>query len=81
MDIEIYGVSAVLLIVGLVGLAKNMGFKAKYGGVLAVFLGLLFSFGYTFFNETSVFRAIIIGLALGLSAAGFYSTQKNVRNL
>ena len=79
MDIEIYGVSAVLLIIALVELAKNIGFNSKYGGVLAVALGLLASLGYTFFQETEVFKSIVLGLALGLSAAGLYSTQKNMR--
>ena len=73
MDIEIFGVSAVLLIIALVNLAKSAGFNSKYGGILAVLLGILTSVGYSFF------KAIITGLALGLSAAGLYSTQKNVR--
>lgn len=79
MDLEIYGVSAVLVIIGLVQLAKSVGFNSKYGGVLAVVLGVAASLGYTFFNEVEAFKAVIIGLALGLSAAGLYSTQKNAR--
>lgn len=79
MDLELYGTSAVLVIIGLVGLAKSIGFNSKYGGILAVLLGVAASVGYSFFNETEIFRAIVIGLALGLSAAGLYSTQKNVR--
>jgi pyruvate/2-oxoglutarate/acetoin dehydrogenase E1 component len=79
MDLEIYGVSAVLIIIGIVQLAKSVGFNSKYGGVLAVVLGVTASFGYTFFNETNYFKAIIVGLALGLSAAGLYSTTKNAK--
>jgi len=79
MDIEIFGVSAVLLIMALVNLAKSVGFNSKYGGILAVVLGILTSVGYSFFQDTLTFKAIITGLALGLSAAGLYSTQKNIR--
>ncbi len=79
MDIEIYGVSAVLVIIGIVQLAKSVGFNSKYGGILAVVLGLVASCGYTFFSETDIFKAVITGLALGLSAAGLYSTAKNAR--
>lgn len=79
MDLEIYGVSAVLVIIGLVQLAKSVGFNSKYGGVLAVVLGVAASVGYTLFSETNVFKAVVIGLALGLSAAGLYSTTKNAK--
>jgi len=79
MDIEIYGISAVLLIIALVNLAKSAGFKSKYGGLLAVALGVLASVGYTFYQDTLTYEAIVTGLALGLSASGLYSTQKNIR--
>ncbi len=77
MDLEIYGVSAVLVIIGLVQLAKQVGFNSKYGGVLAVVLGLAVSLGYAYWAEVTAFKAVITGLALGLSAAGLYSTAKN----
>lgn len=79
MNVEIYGISAVLLIIGVVQLAKNAGFPTKYAGLLAVIFGVVASVGYTFFYETEFFKAIVTGLALGLSAAGLYSTQKNIR--
>lgn len=79
MDLELYGVSAVLVIIGLVQLAKSVGFNNKYGGILATVLGVGVSLGYTFFNEADIFQAIVTGLAIGLSAAGLYSTTKNAR--
>lgn len=79
MDLEIYGISAVLLIMGIVQLAKNVGFPSKYAGVLSVGMGVLASVGYTLFQETEIFKTLVIGLALGLSASGLYSTQKNAR--
>ncbi|NLW08046.1 MAG: hypothetical protein GX039_08765 [Clostridia bacterium] len=79
MDMEIYGISAVLLIMGIVQLAKNAGFPSKFAGLLAVAIGILASVGYTMFQEAELFRALVTGIALGLAAAGLYSTQKNVR--
>jgi len=77
--VEIYGVSVVMLIVGLVQMAKGAGFPSKYAGLLAVALGVIASVGYTLFQDTPVFKAVIIGLAMGLSASGLYSTQKSIR--
>lgn len=42
MDMELYGVSAVLIIMGLVQLIKGLGLPAKYAGLVAVALGLGF---------------------------------------
>jgi hypothetical protein len=79
MDMELYGISAVVIIVGLVQLAKSIGFNSQYGGLLAMGFGLAISLGYTYYSEVGIFKAVVMGLALGLSAAGLYSTQKNVR--
>jgi ABC-type uncharacterized transport system permease subunit len=77
VNIELYGVSAVVLIIGLVELAKQIGFPAKFAGVLAVGFGLAVSLGYAYLAEQVAFEAVITGLALGLSAAGLYSATKN----
>ncbi len=77
MDIELYGISAVILIVGLVQLIKGLGLPAKYAGLASVVLGLIVSIGQAYLAEQVAFEAVIIGLAIGLSAAGLYSTAKN----
>lgn len=77
MDMELYGVSAVLIIMGLVQLVKGLGLPAKYAGLVAVTLGLVVSLGFAYWAELAAFQAVITGLALGLSAAGLYSTTKN----
>ncbi len=77
MNLELYGVSAVILIIGLVQLAKQIGYPPKYAGLLAVGLGLAVAVGYSYFSGQILFEAVIKGLALGLSAAGLYSTAKN----
>lgn len=77
MELEIYGVSAVILIMALVQVAKMMGFNKKKAGLLSLALGVAISIGYTFYQEAEIFRAIVIGLALGASATGLYSAAKN----
>jgi hypothetical protein len=60
MDLEIYGVSAVLVIIGLVQLVKSVmpDNLHKYGGILAVALGLGASYGYTFSVKQKCFRRL-----------------------
>ena len=78
MDFELIGgIAAVPIIIGLVQLLKSIGFPAKYAGVLAVGLGLAASLGYTYFQAEPWYEAAVMGLAVGLSAAGLYSATKN----
>ena len=81
MDLEMYGVSAVLIIIGLVQLAKSAGLPSKWAGLVAVTLGVVASVCFTLWGEVPVYKAVIVGLALGLSAAGLWSTQKATRGL
>lgn len=76
LDLEIFGVSAVLVIIGLVQLAKALGLPTRFAGVAAVILGVLASLGYTYYAEAPWLQAVVIGLAIGLSAAGLYSGAK-----
>lgn len=76
MDLEIFGISVVLVIIGLIQLAKNVGLPTRYAGVAAVVLGVLASLGYAYFAESTWLQALFVGLALGLSAAGLYSAGK-----
>jgi hypothetical protein len=69
---------AVLVVMGVVQLAKALGFPSRFSGLLAVALGLVISLGYTYFSETPWFTTLIRGLAVGLSATGLYSTVKHV---
>ncbi len=76
MDMEFFGVSAVLVVVGLVQLAKTLGFPRRYGGLMAVVLGVVASIGYTYQADAQWLQALFVGLAIGLSAAGLYSGSK-----
>jgi TctA family transporter len=78
MDIELIGgISAVLIIVGLIQALKNFGLDTKMAPVVAIILGLATSFGLSYYRETKAFEAVVLGLAVGLSAVGLYSGTKN----
>ncbi len=78
MDIELIGgISAVLIIVGLIQALKNFGLDTKMAPVVAIILGLATSFGLSYYGETKAFEAVVLGLAVGLSAVGLYSGTKN----
>ena len=79
MDLEIYGVGAVALIVSLVAVAKKAGFPSKYGGLLALVIGLALAFSYGSVEGWPPVRSIVTGAVVGLMASGAYSTQKNAR--
>lgn len=78
MDLELIGnISAVVIIIGIIQVFKAFGLETKLAPVVAIVLGLAMSFGYSFYGETKVFEAVVVGLALGLSAVGLYSGTKN----
>jgi len=71
------GVAASGVIVGLVQLAKTLGFPSKYAGLLSVGIGLIVTVVYSFFRDSTWYHVVIMGLALGLVAAGGWSTVKS----
>lgn len=82
MDLQLFGgIIAVFIIMSIVELVKNVTPQElyKYSGLLAVFLGLLISIGYTLLKEMELYKAVIVGMALGLSASGLYSITKSVK--
>lgn len=79
---EFYGVFVVPLIVGIVGVLKQLGLKQKIAGLVAWLVGVFFGLLYGWVDgDWSFAKAIIVGSAMGLSASGLYSTQKNVRSM
>jgi len=70
---ELYGVAVVPLIIAAVQVAKSLGLPNKYAALVAWGLGL--AVGFAVF-QTAYLEAIIVGSALGLSAAGLYSVGR-----
>ena len=67
------------LIVAVVQLAKGLGCPDRYAPLVAVVLGLLTAFGAVAaipFPPQHPFISVLIGLGIGLGAAGLYSGAK-----
>jgi len=71
------GIAASGIIVGLVQLAKTLGFPTKFAGLLSVGMGLIMAVVYSFFRDTTWFQVVVLGLGLGLTASGGWSTVKS----
>lgn len=71
---QLYDVAIIPLILGVVELFKRSGLPAKYAPLIAVIFGLLFSIAYL---DIPTKESIIVGLVIGLSASGLYSSTKN----
>ena len=79
---ELYGVAIVPLIIGMVSLINQLGINKKYAGLVAWVIGLALGLAYGLTEGGwSVLESIIIGSAVGVSATGLYSAQKNVRQI
>jgi len=70
------GIPAVLLIMGIAELIKNLGFNPKFIPVVNLVLGLVAGIGL---NTDDIVKGIFVGLAVGLSASGLYSGVKNTK--
>jgi hypothetical protein len=66
MGFELYGIGAVALCMALVGLAKKVGFPARYSPLLAVGIGV--AEGLTVYGSTDVTQGIVLGIAAGLAS-------------
>lgn len=75
MPEDLYGIGIVPLIIAFVALLRSLGLNPKWGGVVAAALGIAAGF-LVYPGEPA--RSVVVGLALGLSASGLYSTGKAV---
>lgn len=80
MDSTYAGIVAVPLIVGLVEVCKRAGLPERFAPLMSMALGLGLSLGYMATTVVgtgpSPMDAVVVGLALGLSASGLYSSSK-----
>lgn len=78
MDITIIeGVGALGLVIALVQLVKALGFPSRFAGLLAIGVGVATTVSLALYGDSDLYKAVIAGLVLGLSAAGLWSTTKN----
>jgi hypothetical protein len=71
----LYGVLVVPAVIGLVQVAKDVGMPARLAPALAVALGILAGLAEYSSSHYAWIQPTVIGIALGLSAVGLYSTS------
>lgn len=72
---QVYDVALIPLIIGLVQLLKTLGLRKKYLPLASLVLGLAGGLFLVYPDDTK--GGIVVGLMLGLSASGLYSSTKN----
>jgi len=77
VDSTYAGIVAVPLIVGLVEVVKRAGLPERFAPLVSMALGLALSLGYMATSGDAAWMdSLVIGIALGLSASGLYSSGK-----
>jgi len=72
---EVYGVALIAVIVGLVEVLKRAGLPKRFLPLASLFFGIATSILYIY--PTDLKGGIIVGIMIGLSASGLYSSTKN----
>ena len=75
-NISVTTAALVAMVVGLVQAAKYAGLASRFGGVLAVFLGLLLGVFTWYAGILPLYDSVVSGIVTGLTAAGAYSGTK-----
>lgn len=63
-------------IIGLINMLKSVGLPTPAAGPVAVALGVVGAVSWTLWGEQPVYVAGVVGVLLGLGAAGFYDLSK-----
>ena len=85
MDAVVNGIPLIVVILGVVEFAKQLGLVGKASLVLSLVLGVVIGLGYQLSAAMPVtfaewFAAGITGLAWGLTASGLYDYGKRLTN-
>ncbi|HLS61698.1 MAG TPA: hypothetical protein VK044_11250 [Virgibacillus sp.] len=72
---EVYDVALIAVIVGLVEVLKKAGLPKRFLPLASLFFGIATSVFYIY--PTDLKGGIIVGIMIGLSASGLYSSTKN----
>ena len=79
MDTQIlFGIAVVPAVVGLVEVGKDLGLPTRAAPAAAVAFGVLASMAQLYAGTWPWIQAVVLGVALGLSASGLYSGAKTI---
>lgn len=76
IEVQSYAVMLIPIILGLIEVAKVLRMPKRFAPLLAVLLGILA--GIFYLEAESLSHSILLGIALGLSSVGLYSSTKNI---
>lgn len=74
----LFGVAVVPAVVGLVEVCKDLGLPTRAAPAAAVVFGVLAALAQIYAGTWPWIQAVVLGIALGLSACGLYSGAKTV---
>jgi hypothetical protein len=74
----LFGVAVVPAVVGLVEVCKDLGLPTRAAPAAAVAFGILAALAQIYAGTWPWIQAVVLGVALGLAAAGLYSGDKTV---
>lgn len=63
-------------VVGLINMLKAVGLAVRWAGPVAVGIGLVVMLAYGIWGEHQLFMYALLGILIGLGAAGFYDLAK-----
>lgn len=63
-------------VVGLINMLKAVGLATRWAGPVAVAIGLVVMLAYGVWGEHPLFTYALLGILIGLGAAGFYDLAK-----
>ena len=69
----LFGVVIVPAVIGLVQVAKDIGLPSRFAPAAAVGFGILAGLAQIYASRWAWIQAIVVGIALGLSAVGLYA--------
>lgn len=65
-------------VVGLVNMLRAVGLTSRWAGPVAVLIGLVVMLAYGLWGDQLLFVYALVGILVGLGAAGFYDLAKLV---
>jgi hypothetical protein len=74
----LFGIAVVPAIIGLVEVGKDLGLPTRAAPAIAVILGILAGLAQLYATRWAGIEAIVLGIALGLSACGLYAGMKTI---
>ena len=76
---DVWGLAGLPFITALVQVAKPWVTDERWWPVLAMALGLALNVGIALARASDLPTAVVLGVVVGLAAAGLYNSQKTIR--